>query len=953
MTEDQFQEESSPIDIYEGDPLKEQQRGRNWLEKIAYARNYEAEYRRQSQEAFRRYSGSKVVTAEERRMGVWDRTRQEGTRRNVFYSNVDALRSLIMPDMPTIKIQKRAAKEESGELAQRKFYTILGQVAEQTIDYFVKNFAQEDFDDFKLDWLISGRGVLWVNYCSAGLKKKPSEDILLPTETKVTGDDPDQQLRIERVHWSDFVIDPKAKWQDVKWVGRRMFLNYVEFKHNFPQVDLKKVTFHNYKDVFFTDFAEEDVFSDYQTQDSFISIWEIWDRNSGYTLFLSDQYEGKLLKRIRIRMKSFFLPTPPPLLTIRNGISMVPISEYWLYKSELDELSAQAERSDMLIRSMTVKGYAEDMYEPLVRELNKYSDNFISSVKVALPPDGSDPIHFIDNRPKEAVLKGLADHGATVKDTIYEITGITEAMRAMAADRETAASILKKNEYGTARLRKRQNELNNYLVSVFKIMFLMVKEWFDIPTLQAITSMNLRNRKEIQADIYEIQQAQAGLYSELIDMTPQGQGGAQPEQPQTPQQPGLPQRPPQAPPQQAPMQMQGQPQQRPPGQPQQMQGMGRPPQGQPQQPQQPQNPQQDPKWLATASKEQQMDEKIQKLMSEVSWEDVIDFFRTARISEFAFEISTEFNQLEDIPKTMQMRTSYLQTFIQTLQAGGPIMMQDPTSAGMITKLLDWVLEPLPSTSASRGEMQDYLQAMLTRYQQMAVNPPQQPPNPDQIKAQAAMMIAQAKTQEAQVKAQKVQADAQASGMKTQADQSGQNTRQQMVMQADAARSQEKIQADAALEQAKMQNKQMEYQLKMQSDAVKERAKGEMKLHELELKTRMEMAKLRAQQQKHHLDFAKVHLQHAHDTANAKAERTQQALHNRQAQDYQAKSDDQNRKMQQTQNRSDVLKHFASLLFKGQSDSSKVESADRQAQDKLKFQRSAMRQQAQRPQVIPK
>jgi hypothetical protein len=927
MNDDSIDKEGSPIDIYEGDPLKEQQRGQNWLEKIAYARNYEAEYRHQAQEAFCRYSGLRVVTAEEKRRGLWDRVRQEGTRRNVFYSNVDALRSLIMPDMPTVKIQKRAAKEESGELAQRKFYTIVSQIAEQTIDYFVKNFASEEFDDFKLDWLVAGRGTLWVNYCSAGLKKKPSEDILLPTETKVAGDDPDQQLRIERVHWSDFVIDPKSKWQDVKWVGRRMFLNYIEFKHNFPQIDLKKVVFHNYKDVFFTDFNEEDVFSDYQTQDSFIAVWEIWDRNSGYTLFLSDQYEGKLLKRIRIRMKSFFLPTPPPLLTIRNGISMVPTSEYWLYKSELDELSAQAERSDMLIRSMTVKGYAEEMYEPLVRELNKYSDNFINSVKVALPPDGSDPIHFVDNRPKEAVLQGLSNHGQTVKETIYEITGITEAMRAMAADRETAASILKKNEYGTARLRKRQNDLNSYLISVFKIMFLMVKEWFDVPTLQAITSMNLRSRKEIQSDIYEIQKAQSGLYSELINMTPQEQGGAQPEQPQSPQQPGLPQRPPQAPPQQAPMQMQGQQQQAP-----QMQGMGRPPQGQQpkQDQQQPQQPiQQDPKWLATASKEQQMDEKIQKLMSEVSWEDVIDFFRTARLSEFAFTISTEFNQLEDIPKTMQMRTGYLQTFIQTLQAGGPIMMQDPTSAGMITKLLDWVLEPLPSTSAARGEMQDYLQAMLTRYQNMAVNPQPQPPNPDAIRAQAAMMAAQAKTQEVQVRSQKVQLDAQAMGMKTQADQSGQTSRQQMVMQADAARSQEKIQADAALEQAKMQNKQLEYQLKMQSDIEKERAKGAVKMRELQMKHQLELTKLKGQERKMHLDYASKNLAQAHKTANDRAARTQQGLHNMYNLNYQAKNDAENRRMQGTQNRSGVLKHFASLLFKNQADGERLE-ADKQA-----------------------
>jgi hypothetical protein len=847
------------VDIYEGDPLKEVQRGQNWLQKINAARNYEGTFRTEALEAYSRYAGTNFRSNTQTPLSDFGRAfkvKDGLPHRNVFYSNIDVLKSLILPQMPLVRISERSTKTEAKDLAERKFYRTVCKVLQSVMEYFAKEFSPEDYDDFKLDWLVSGRGVLWVSYCKASLRKNKSDDNLLSTElpgSKL----PIEEVRIERVAWNDFVMDPKAKWQDVKWVGRRVLLNYLEFKDNFPDVNVNKVTFSRYKDAFNSDFYEEGYEGDYETADSFITVWEVWDRNSGYTLFISDQYEGKLLKRIKLRASDFFLPTPSPLMGIRNGVDMVPRSEYWLYKRELDELSAGAERADLLVRSIQVKGYAENSYAELVRELNSTKESFITVVNCNLPPDGTDPIHYTDNKPKEEVLAGLNEHASTVKEAIYEVTGLTEAMRALAADRETAASILKKNEYGTARLRKRQNDLNQYMTHVFKIMFMMIKEWFDVPTLQALSSMNLRYRKEIQADLLELQRSQSQLRGQIGGLTeqsapPQGSAsqrpmGAQGQQMQQQQQlmQQMQQQQQQMQQQQMAMAQGGQ------QQPQQMQP-------QPEQPNQQQGQQQ--KWLIAATQEQQLDEKIMKLLAEVSWEDVIDFLRDTSLSEFSFETNTEFNFLEDIPKQVQLRSAYLQTFIQSLQAAGPFMIQDPSVADMITRLLDWVLEPLPSTAAMRGELEDYLSAIANRFKQMAVNPPPQPPNPDMMKAQAAVMTAQAKMQDVQTKAQKSQMDTQIEAQKFQAEEGGQNMRQQMVMAADAQRAREKMMSDQNLESLKMKAKQEEYQHKMQADAMKAQLDGQIKMAELGMKAKLEEQKLKVAERKAHLDMQKMHLQ---------------------------------------------------------------------------------------------
>jgi hypothetical protein len=852
------------VDIYEGDPLKEVQRGQNWLEKINAARNYEGNYRKEALEAFSRYAGAAFSASSENPLSTLKaafRNKRDIPHRNLFYSNIDVLKSLILPQMPLCRIVERKTKTEVQDLSERKFYRTVCRVLQSVMEYFCKNFSDEEYDDFKLDWLVAGRGVLWVSYLKASLRKTRSEDALLSTELPGSKG-PNEEVRIERVAWNDFVMDPKSKWQDVKWVGRRVLLNFLEFKDNFPDVPTNKVTFSRYKDSFNSDFYEEGYEGDYETVDSFVGVWEVWDRNSGYTLFISDQYEGKLLKRIKLRTAEFFLPTPPPLMSIRNGIDMIPRSEYWLYKRELDELSAHAERSDLLVRSIQVKGYAEHTYTELVKELNSSSEHFVTTVRCNLPPDGSDPIHYIDNKPKEEVLAGLNEHAKNVKEAIYEITGLTEAMRAMAADRETAASIMKKNEYGTARLRKRQNDLNSYCMQVFKVMFLMIKEWFDIPTLQAISAMNLRSRKEVQGELFELQKAQSQMHTQIADLTPQDQqappGMPQPKQPQKPMGP-----------------MQGQQQQNQMmNQMQQMQQtqemmmnqmqQGGPQQQQQQQPQQIQQqaPKQDQQqqWLIAATKEQQLNEKIMKLYAEVSWEDVIDFLRESKLSEFTFESNTEFNFLEDVPRQVQLRSAYLSTFVQSLQAAGPLMVQDPSVADMVTRLLDWVLEPLPSTAAMRGELEDYLMAISTRYKQMAVNPPPQPPNPEMMKAQAAVMSAQAKMQDVQVKGQKAQADMQLDMQKTQVDHTGENVRQQMVMAADAQRAREKMMSDQNLEQLKMQAKQSEYQAKMAADAQKAELDGFIKMQELQMKQKLEHQKLAAAERKAQLDMAKINMQ---------------------------------------------------------------------------------------------
>jgi predicted regulator of Ras-like GTPase activity (Roadblock/LC7/MglB family) len=497
---------------------KEEIRASNWLTKIDNARQFEINYRQDAYNAIMRYRGEKTRYAgyKQATRTLHGRIPREfSTRLNIFYSNIETLNSIICPVIPQIIVQKKPAKQDVMNLQERKFYTLCCEAMEKLLTYYIDNISMRDYQKFKYDWLITGRGVLWVTYRDLeerGTIKK--------------------SISIERVAWNDYAQDPKTQWADVKWVARRFYLNRGEFRTNFPDIPIKDVSFANYKNLL--DYENDGIdFNLNATGDKFTEVWELWDKDTKHAMFLSRYYGKKMLKYIHVpEIREHFLPTPEPILSVENNMNLRPRSEMWGYLHELDALSRAAHRQDQLVDSMQAKGFVSSSMTDLAQKINEISEGYITTVN-GLPANIQTPIHYVDNQAKQQTIAGLSEYQQKLMDNIYKVTGLTEVMRNVSME-ETATQSRYRSKFGSMRLQMKQRLFANYMKQVYAIAAASVCRNFDAETFAAVTSIKLRDQSEIsqelQANMMKQQQlrqqiAQLNQQLQMLQQQPGGEGG--------------------------------------------------------------------------------------------------------------------------------------------------------------------------------------------------------------------------------------------------------------------------------------------------------------------------------------------------------------------------------------------------------------------------------------------
>jgi hypothetical protein len=789
------------MDLSLEDKEKDEQRASMWLTKIRNARNFELPYRQEALTAIRRYRGEKYMfhSSSNTIFGNSRRRMHEfSTRLNVFYSNVETLNSIICPVVPRVVIQKSSNKNDVLNVLERRFYTVCCEVVEKVLAYYIDNLSLREYTKFKYDWLITGRGILWVSY--KNLKDKGVVN---------------EEVAIERVCWNDFAVDPKTKWSDVKWVARRFFLNKGEFISNFPGVDLSKVTFSNYKTLL--DYEGEDIdFNLYATGDHFTEVWELWDKDTRHAMYLSQYYDDKMIKRIKVNEKrEYFLPTPEPLMSIENNINLKPRSEMWAYIHELEGLSRASHRQDQLVDSMQAKAFCSSTFTDLATKINEITEGYIATVN-GLPSNALNPIHYVDNEAKQKTIQGLAEYQKKLMHNIYEVTGLTEVMRNVSVE-ETATTARFRSKFGSMRLQMKQRLLADYMKQVYRLAANVVIRNFSVDTMKEVTSIDLRQQSDINKELQQLMMQESQFRQQLtaIHTEQQQTEMMQQQQPQEEQQP-----------------MEGQ------------EGEEQMQQEQPQQPQaqDPEQAKQQQQQMADLQdKEMTVNMKITNLKQEPSWEKVLDFLKKRKLSQFLLDVETDFDSLEEDPQITQERMQFLDIFIKTVQNSLPVMQQDPHIADLLSGLMSFIFDSFKMGRAQRGKIDEYLYNITENIKIQAQKPKQQPPNPDLLKAQAAVMEAQAKVQEIQAKmkmkeeelqveSQKIQMEAQNAGVKLSHSSDHDMQKLQMQLQAQAERAQEKLQTDTNLMQMKIQADDNRYNKKAQTDLLKAHMQERTKIH---------------------------------------------------------------------------------------------------------------------------
>ena len=449
---------------------------------------------------------SELELAEKRERGwndlarkCWERYRQVSPKKhsfNILYSNTETLSPAVYNKPPIADVRRRFP--DADPVAR-----VASDVVERALQYSVDSGGwHEQFQAVVTDLLLPGRGVARVRYVPSMAEVGVSDPSQEEQEDKAHEADEGsqeelawQQVDVEHVIWDDFRHGPGRDWQEVQWIAFRHRLTRDELVEKFgsegEKVPLENVDHDNKRRD-----DENQVLSLFRTAE----VWEIWDKSAREVLFIAAGNKDKPLKTEDdpLQLKDFY-PIPRPLLAIADSAGLVPTPIYEIYREQAEELDRVSARINKITDAMRARGAYDSTLSELSGIMKGADGDLIPLQDAAKYADRGGLDKAIFMMPIEtlaSVVEKLYVQREQVKQTIYEITGVSDIIRGSTVASETATAQQIKSQWGTLRLQKMQREVQRFIRDCFRIAGEIIGQQFLPETLQAMTGVKLMTQEQ-------------------------------------------------------------------------------------------------------------------------------------------------------------------------------------------------------------------------------------------------------------------------------------------------------------------------------------------------------------------------------------------------------------------------------------------------------------------------
>ena len=484
-----------------------------WLSEIQSALDREKGFRKTGKRVTRLYEAGASSDAEAAQ-----------TPFNILYSNTDTLLPALYNAVPRPVVQRRYKDEsplgkEAAKVGQR--------LLEFQLD--ASDSEYESFDDLMqlsvLQALVPGRGMLHFKY-EASFEKETSLDHSdtighdaeefdeIEAAETATGD-PASPHQFESVSgenvvaegcpWDYFIHGYARTWKEVPWAAFRYDMTKEELVKNFGEVAQSI-------ELEVDDDSQASYSGENKRRLPSVEVWKIWDRGSKKVLFVSQCYRDGFLKEVDDPLGlSGFFPFPEPLTFFPKLSSITPTALYVQYESQAEELNTVTTRIKSLTKAMKIRGGYDATIQEIERILTSEDNTLIPLENVAALGDqrGIDKaVFFIPIEKYFPVLQQLLVQRQSIKQVIYEITGVSDILRGASVASETATAQNIKNQWGTLRLKRMQKRVAKYACDCLRLMLEISVKHFSVETIRQMTGLPYPTRAEqaqAQAAMQELQ----------------------------------------------------------------------------------------------------------------------------------------------------------------------------------------------------------------------------------------------------------------------------------------------------------------------------------------------------------------------------------------------------------------------------------------------------------------
>jgi hypothetical protein len=459
---------------------------KRWDLELSLADKDEKEWRKKAEAIVERYRG----------------TKQKKNSFNILWSNTETMRQAVYNTLPTPDVRRRFRDADP-------VGKVVGEVLERCADYAMDVY---DFDFTMkldvLDALLCGRGLSRVKYVPdlEDMEADDSQDKQEPQQRLVY-----ERVMCEHVQWDDFRHGPGKTWDEVRWVA---------FRHRFSREAGIEKFGDIFKSIKLDNVADEEVKkADQAISDLFktLEVWEIWDKDSKQVLFIARSHKTEPLQTASdpLGLDGFF-PIPRPFYAVEDACSLVPTPLYELYKEQAEELNRVTARINNLTDALKVRGIYNSVLAE-ISELIELGDNQLLPAKNAAALAGDmggleKNIWFMPIEQAAKVIQILGIQREACKQVIYEITGMSDIMRAATDPNETFGAQKIKAQWGTQRLKKMQAECQRYIRDIIRLKCQIIANKFQPQTIMDMTGLKMftseAERQHVQMQAQQFQQFQ-------------------------------------------------------------------------------------------------------------------------------------------------------------------------------------------------------------------------------------------------------------------------------------------------------------------------------------------------------------------------------------------------------------------------------------------------------------
>lgn len=472
-------------------------------------------------------------TIEKRYRDERSRVDEDGQRRcNSLWSNIEILRPALYGKAPLpVAERKFRDRDPVGRGAAQILERALRAAVEETeID--------EAFQQAVTDYLLPGRGVVWVRYepefgdgdslgpdthldmneVDVGDSDQPVAEVTgegpvpegdedsPPGEHDETVDDealeqPEEEeleklqatgirliresVLVDYVPWPDFYTLPvRARtWNEVTAVAKRVYMTRDQLKARFGKEIGKAIPLQ--KDE--RGHSTQNTAQAPGDQDEKGEVFEIWNKDDRTVYWIATGYQYLCDKKEDpLRLKRFF-PVPRPLYANATTNTLIPVPDYIEYQDQAIQIDELSQRIAMLTKACKIAGVYNANADGVQRLFNESVENELIPVDdwAAFAEKGGvqGAISLVPVKEIIGVLNELMQAKALQVQEMDRLTGINDIMRGTTDARETLGGLrLKTNNSGT-RLTRRQNEIARFARDTVRLMAEIMSEHFSPQSL--------------------------------------------------------------------------------------------------------------------------------------------------------------------------------------------------------------------------------------------------------------------------------------------------------------------------------------------------------------------------------------------------------------------------------------------------------------------------------------